>query len=486
MMWNKNFFRIMSSAPIFFAMSTVGSAEIPHTVTEQVSKAVVLVQARKCRGDTPERDGTGFAYGRSEDIVTAYHVVAGCSEITLWYEHASGQPFRKADISRVLKRNDLALLHTNQAPSSSFLTANLAYDKDEDFQALGYGDGSPSMGDLDLRISFGSDQLKTLLPTPNLQQISTALIDPSQQVVRFKSPLQPGMSGGPIFDKTGKVIAIVAGGLKSGAVPSSWGWPAGLLASLQTSQDLPDGQMRVSGTLFAFSHGDSKKDKKEMRTCGSLEFRKGASVAFMDAANSSDDIARLMTTIVASGVPKSEIDQFRFDTWVHDLSGATVVVPSGVNLEEIDGNCVAESDDGTFQEIVRAKLASTPLEVQMASVDFEKQVILSAAMPNLGWYPDNVLTQGIALTRPDGLVVNRKAIFVAKKMLAPGRVKAIHQFETIMARGGSFVGIGMINNDVEQCFNSMNQPVLCTIDPDYLREWAKFVFATQMSTYPVY
>ena len=122
----------------------------------------------------------------------------------------------------------------------------------------------------------------------------------------------------------------------------------------------------------------------------------------------------------------------------------------------------------------------------MASETFERNIMLPPALPSIGSYPDVVLTTGFPEFRQDGLAINRKATFVAKDQLGPRRYRAIHLFETIMARGGSFVGIGTINKNVEQCLNQFNQPQLCSYDPAYLKEWAQFVLATQMSTYPVY
>ena len=459
------------------------SAEIPTSVVEKAAKAVVLVEARDCQGDTPSRNGTGFSYGDTHNVVTAYHVVAGCAKIELWYEYAGGQPFRETKVARVLARNDLALLHVDKPANDTFLTAAGAMDHDKDFKALGYGEGSPSMGDLDLRVSFGSARLGDMLPSENMQDIANTSIDSGQQVIRFSRPLLPGMSGGPIFDENGKIIAVVAGGLKSGAVPSSWGWPAAHIADLLQSNEALSGNVRISRTTFAFS---VDRQTAESVKCGGLEFQKRDSLSFAEAAASSDDIARLYGTASVSGVPQQDVQAFRFQTWVHRESGATVVVPEDVQLVADDDTCVAQSDDGTFEQVIKAEPATTPAEIQQVSVDFENTVMQPSALPNIGWYADNVLMQGLPRTRPDGLVINRKAFFIGKQQLGPGHVRAIHQFETIMARGGSFVGIAMINNNVDQCFNAFNVPSLCTVNPAYIREWARFVLATQLSTYPIY
>lgn len=460
-----------------------GRAEVPMSVTKNAAMAVVLVQARKCSGNAPSRDGTGFAVNSQGEVVTAYHVVAGCKEIEVWYEFSDKQPYRKSTIARVLKRQDLALLRVSDPPTSAFLTVADTLDPDKDLKALGYGLGSPSLSDLDLRVAFGNALLSQILPTENMQDLAQTSIDTSQTIIRFSRPLMPGMSGGPIFDAQGRVVAVVAGGLKSGTVSSSWGWPAKMVAFLRQSNEVPDQNVSLSGTTYAFA---VERGNAQTVTCGKLTFVKGNSLSFAEAAATSDDTAKLQMTVGFSGVPRNEIEGFRFQTWVHPESGATVVVPAGVELLEEGQTCIAKTNDGIFQLVIRAEPAEDQFDVQRVSTDFESEVVHPQAIPNIGSAPDNVLTQGLPITRRDGLVFNRKAVFVGKQILAPGRFHVIHQFETLMARSGSFVGIVMTNNNVEQCYNAYGQLVLCSASPHYLRRWAHFVLATQMSTYPIF
>jgi S1-C subfamily serine protease len=61
--------------------------------------------------------------------------------------------------------------------------------------------------------------------------------------VRLDGHFLPGLSGAPIFDVSGKVVAIGSGGLKSGAASVSWAVPALHLEALLLSQErLGNGQ----------------------------------------------------------------------------------------------------------------------------------------------------------------------------------------------------------------------------------------------------
>ncbi len=235
----------------------------------------------------------------------------------------------------MLKRHDLALLTVNDPPTKNSLSQTAPGNPNSDYQALGYGLGMLSIAEQDVRIGVaGSSVLGQWLPVANTQSLSGTDIDTQQSVIRFSSPLLPGMSGGPIY--------VVQG--------------------------------------------------------------------------------------------------FRFQLWTHLESGATLAVPDDVTLAQQGNVCIAATSNGTFEQVISASPAANQLEVNQVSIAFEQQVVVPKITPNIGAYPDQVLTTWGPQQRSDGLVVNRKAYFFGRQQQGPGRFKATHQFETLMARDGTFVG----------------------------------------------
>ena len=334
----------------------------------------------------------------------------------------------------------------------------------------------PSLGDLDVKISIGDSTLAQMLPPEVRAEVGKSTsIDVSARVLRFSRHLLPGMSGGPVIDANGEVIAVVAGGLKNGTVPVSWGWPATHLPNLLTASHSGTGTVAPS-TLFS-----TTKDltSKEVKRCGALEFIKLRRATFGEIAKTADDPVGLFNIALASGRPRVEIDAYEFDIWTHRVSGATVAVPADTALVDTGEFCIARSESGLLEQRIMGAFAATQYEVQTVAVRFEQLM----ARPGQWFGLDPVLTIGPQL-RADGFVVNRKGA-----MGVPfGANTAIHFFETLMARGGTFVGIMTYNN-------RMRQYQMCTANPaaygcsevlDELAQWTRFLLATRLSTYPVY
>jgi hypothetical protein len=286
------------------------------------------------------------------------------------------------------------------------------------------------------------------------------------------------MSGGPIVDAEGKVVAIVAGGLKNGTVPASWGWPASQLRSLLASTAVLSNPSRPTSALFSMTKDTSARERRQ---CGGLEFSKGSTLGYNEILNAADDGNAVRRIAAISARPQSVIDQFRFDVWRHRGSGAAVVVPEGVDLVVTANGCVARS--GPFEEIVRGEAAANPAQVQDLTMRFEVEIL--AKFSNYNWQSDGYLTMIGPTTRADGLVVNRKGA-VGVSLSLP---RQAHIAETLMARGGTVVGIFAINNNYgpqyQPCIYAPNSAE-CGRVADELTEFAKFVLAVQLSTYPVY
>lgn len=184
-------------------------------------------------------------------------------------------------------------------------------------------------------------------------------------------------------------------------------------------------------------------------TCGTLTFVYHGERAFRDAARGSDDSARLAYVMNASTLPNATIENTRFDTWVHHASGATVVTPAGYARTVARDACELRSITGPFIQVIWGATASDATEVQVASTRFEQTVMMPLAPYQFGFQYDPALTTIGPQFRENGPVFNRKGFLQAKQFAAVGSaVPMAHTFETLIAKNGSFVGVGTLNDDV--------------------------------------
>lgn len=145
-----------------------------------------------------EWTGTGFALTNNY-IVTNNHVVEGAKSIYIQGVNGNFDNKHSATVVATDKYNDLALLKVNDCTISS---ASIPYsiktsttDVGEEIFVLGYPLTS-TMGD-EIKLTTGVVSSKTgFQGNVSMYQIS--------------APIQPGNSGGPLFDSKGNVIGIVS------------------------------------------------------------------------------------------------------------------------------------------------------------------------------------------------------------------------------------------------------------------------------------
>lgn len=149
---------------------------------------------------TPKQwSGTGFAL-KDGYIVTNYHVIANAKTITIQGVNGDFNSVLSATLVGSDKNNDLALLKISDSKFKGF--GNIPYvisqaivDVGEDVFVLGYPLTS-TMGD-EVKLTTGIISSKTGF------QGDVALY-------QITAPIQPGNSGGPLFDKKGNVIGVVS------------------------------------------------------------------------------------------------------------------------------------------------------------------------------------------------------------------------------------------------------------------------------------
>ena len=145
-----------------------------------------------------EWTGTGFAL-RNNYLVTNYHVVENAKSIMVHGINGISTKEYKASVVATDSKNDLALLLINgtSIPNSSipYSVKSSSAEVGEEIFVLGYPLTS-TMGE-EVKLTTGVISSKTgFQGDASLYQIS--------------APIQPGNSGGPLFDSKGNVIGIVS------------------------------------------------------------------------------------------------------------------------------------------------------------------------------------------------------------------------------------------------------------------------------------
>ena len=168
------------------------------TTTNQINNSSSPLEIKT--GDNAT--GTGFMFSSSDYVITSYHVVHGSKSISVRLNN--GERI-EASIAVKDTNNDIAILKLSKPPTSRQNIITLG-----DSTSVKTGDrvftyGFPLvdlLGDAEPRYSEGFiNSLSGISNDPRLFQISI--------------PIQPGNSGGPVFNEKGELIGIATSSIDS-------------------------------------------------------------------------------------------------------------------------------------------------------------------------------------------------------------------------------------------------------------------------------
>lgn len=145
------------------------------------------------------RTGTGFAISTDGLIVTNFHIVDKANSIMVKVLYGDSHQKFEAEILHEDPINDLVILHVKDDGFKPFQTIpykvkTTSSDVGEDVFVLGYP-LTATMG-YEIKLTVGIISSKTGFQG-NVAQY------------QISAPIQPGNSGGPLFDKTGNLIGII-------------------------------------------------------------------------------------------------------------------------------------------------------------------------------------------------------------------------------------------------------------------------------------
>lgn len=148
-------------------------------------------------------NGSGFFINEKGYIATNYHVVKDASAIQVEYFQKGIKNTFSAKVIVTDKQNDLAIIQINDSkfktlPSIPYVFSSTIKDVGSEVFALGYPIANV-MGD-EIKFTDGKISSKTG-------------IEGDITVYQISVPIQPGNSGGPLFDNKGNLVGITSSAL---------------------------------------------------------------------------------------------------------------------------------------------------------------------------------------------------------------------------------------------------------------------------------
>ena len=152
----------------------------------------------------PVSSGSGFAVSAAGHVVTNNHVIDGCTYVSI---HHKGKVTQATVIYRD-ELNDLAVLKGDFVPSAVFKISRRNPEIMQEIFVAGY--------------PFGNQISSSIKVTKGIIS-SLSGIGNNISNIQIDAALQPGNSGGPIFDEKGNLVGVAVAKLDLKQVVENWG-----------------------------------------------------------------------------------------------------------------------------------------------------------------------------------------------------------------------------------------------------------------------
>lgn len=431
---------------------------------------------------------TGFVWNDGDTVVTTLHVVDRSREIRVHYSKLGAT--RPARVEKVLKDADLVLLRVVDAPKVPVLRHTVQLPQlEEEIHSLGFALSAPGISDWRFTLRYGEMRLQDYISGPAVKRLKgNGYPSPDLEVLKLgNESLMPGLSGAPLFNRTGEVVGIGDGGLEQGAVNISWAIPAHNLDRL----------LRSTITKVPWSAGTLELFAAELQATvgpriseGDIDLVKLRTRSLAELAATADDQLGLQQ--LSSLFPDIDLSAFRFDIYQEVHSGATVVLPQGAEIQPDPGGLwrvrlPGASHGHPLEVLLQLSEAASSLDADRIALRFEQRI--QQRYPGVTFSLDPQWTYPIAYSRFDGLTVRRKA---AGGVLNNGYgwVSDKYLFETLALRDNMVVALAVINTDASPttlqlqaaCFQGYQHPE-CSNLYQRRRAWAQMVLGVQLTSF---
>lgn len=443
---------------LFSLYSKASEVVYLNAVKNKISKTIVRVKSGN-------KYSTGFFYKTGSQVVTTLHSIGNPDDIEIYIPNES--KWCSVTLKKIFKSADLVLLQSSGCQSANFI-AGIGQDKpatDTEVFTIGYYGTNDKYQDIDLTVGLlQGNQLKDLLGPSARQSIkSVGFPSLNTEIFYLKGQLVHGFSGSPIVNRNGVLLGVSDGGLENGAVGISWCVTSKSLVGLESATDtFPAGSMMKAQNLFAaedyggenltVSNGSYTFEKVRTRTFAQLD----ATANYQQYPEIG--LKQVLSAFSSAGI---EYDKFSYDIYVESSTGATVVLPSGLQLLVDNGVFYTEDDKENVSTII---VLSPTSDIQASSTLFEQGLM---QLTNIyTWQADTRVSYSYPFVRADNMIVNRKGWF---NYNPNGYV-----MEVIAGKGNAFLGVAAILE---------NQFDFNTYEFYDQGKAAKYLLASQLTTF---
>jgi tetratricopeptide (TPR) repeat protein len=207
--------------PIAFSMFTTVALMQNVAVAKSAPEINQIAQAITVRIALGEGNGSGILLKKDGDIytvLTAAHVVKGETAGKLTIVTADDEPHRAIEIRKYKDDVDLAIVRFRSARS---------------YKLAELGDSNRLMGGMDLYVAGFPAPTRVITKLGFVFKVGRVVANSKRAfqdgyALLYDNSTLPGMSGGPILDETGKVVAIHGRGDREQDTDAKTGFNAGI------------------------------------------------------------------------------------------------------------------------------------------------------------------------------------------------------------------------------------------------------------------